>query len=80
MSRIIPWNWTDLSPETSPHFSHLIVARRWRWLWIQGTRGYPFRVDPRKRTVRYVEEADRVQRSRRGQIRRHSRLGVRNAG
>jgi len=35
---------------------------------------------PRKRTVRYVEEADRGQRSSRGQICRRSRLGVRNAG
>ncbi len=25
----------------SPHFSHLIVARGWRWLWIQGARGAP---------------------------------------
>ncbi len=41
--------------------------------------------DPRKRTVQYAEEAGgtrlRVaQRSRRGQICRRSRLGVRDAG
>ncbi len=35
---------------------------------------------PRKRTVWYVEEADRVEHCGRGHIRRRSRLGVRNAG
>ncbi len=35
---------------------------------------------PRKRTVGYVEEADRTQRSQSGAFRRCSRPGVRNAG
>ncbi len=33
---------------------------------LRHARGHPFRVGPRKRTVRYVEEADRVQRGQVG--------------
>ncbi len=43
----------------------------------EGTR---LRVGPRKRTVGYVEEADRAQRGQSGALRRCSRPGVRNAG
>jgi len=35
---------------------------------------------PRKRTLEYVEEADRTQRSQVGSLRRCSRAGVRSAG
>ena len=43
--------------DTSPHFSHLIVARGWRWLWIPGARGHPLA----GRTVRTDHCADAVE-------------------
>ena len=33
---------------------------------LRHARGHPYRVGPRKRTLRYVEEADRVQRGQGG--------------
>ncbi len=43
---------------------------------MQGLRRRP----PETYSLQYVEEADRVKRGRRGQIRCRSRFGVRNAG
>ena len=59
----------------SPSFSHQVVAKR--------RKGRPDKArdrGPRKRTLEYVEEADRAQRSKAGSSRRCSRGGVRNAG
>ena len=59
----------------SPHFSHLLVTKR--------RKGWPDKArdrGPRKRTVRYVEEADRAQHSQDRSLRRCSRGDVRNAG
>ncbi len=59
----------------SPHFSHQVVAKR--------RKGRPDKAcdrGPRKRTLEYVEEADREQRSQGGSLRRCSRAGVRSAG
>ncbi len=49
----------------NPHFSHLLVTKR--------RKGWPDKArdrGPRKRTVGYVEEADGVQRSQAGSLRR----------
>ncbi len=61
--------------EPGPRFSHLLVTKR--------RKGRPDKArdrGPRKRTVRYVEEADRAQHGQDGSLRRCSRGGVRNAG
>ncbi len=59
----------------NPHFSHLLVTKR-----RKGRPGKAHDRGPRKRTVEYVEEADGVQRSQAGSLRRCSRGGVRSAG
>ena len=59
----------------NPHFSHPLVTKR--------RKGRPDKArdrGPRKRTVGYVEEAEGVQRSQAGSLRRCSRGGVRSAG
>ncbi len=59
----------------NPHFSHQVVAKRRKDRSDKARdRG------PRKRTVEYVEEADRAQRGQSGALRRCSRAGVRSAG
>ena len=67
---------THLMTRTSPYFSHLLVTKR--------RKGRPNKArrdrGPRKRTVGYVEEAEGVQHSQGGSLRRCSRGGVRNAG
>ncbi len=59
----------------NPRSSHQVVAKRRNSRPDKARDG-----GPRKRTVGYVEEADRVQRSKAGSYRRCSRGGVRNAG
>ncbi len=66
--------------EPGPRFPHLLVTNRRKGRPDKGG-GTRLRVGgPRKRTVRYVEEADGVQHSQDGSLRRCSRGGVRNAG
>ena len=71
---------------SSPHFSHLLVTKRRKGRPGKAHEGYPpVRVDPRKRTVGYVEEAGGtrlrvVQHSQAGSLCRCSRGGVRSAG
>ncbi len=68
---------------TGLHFSHLLVTK-----WRKGQpecaaprAGAPAcGSPPRKRSVGYGEEADGVQRSQAGSLRRCSRGGVRSAG
>ena len=72
--------WSIRLSWTSPNFSHLLVTKRWK--------GRPDKArdrGPRRRTIRYVEEAGgtrlRVAQHRQdGSLRRCSRGGVRNAG
>ncbi len=62
-----------------PLFSYQVVAKRRKDRSDKGG-GTRLRVGgPRKRTVGYVEEADRAQRGQSGALRRCSRSGVRNA-
>ncbi len=66
---------SGVTGDLSPLFSHQVVAKR-RKDRSDKTRDR----GPRKRTVGYVEEADRAQRGQSGALRRCSRPGVRNAG
>ena len=65
---------------TSPNFSHLLVTKRRKGRPDKARDPQAGAPGPRKRTVGYVEEADGVQRSQAGSLRRCSRGGVRNAG
>ena len=62
--------------DLSPHFSHHVVAKCRRGLWMQG-----FATEADEGIVRTMSrKADRAKRRRRGPIRHCSRYVVRNAG
>ncbi len=74
------FDWKSKILRASPLFSHQVVAKRRKDRSDKTRGGTRWRVGPRKRTVGYVEEADRAQRGQSGALRRCSRPGVRNAG
>ncbi len=72
---MVPHQEDSLSKGLSPDFSHCLVARSLRRRPDKACdRG------PRKRTNRYVEQADRAKRRQGGWMRHRSRGSVRNAG
>ncbi len=66
--------------EPGPRFSHLHVTKRRKGRPDKARDPLAGAPGPRKRTVRYVEEADGVQHSQDGSLRRCSRAGVRSTG
>ncbi len=73
-------------PSASPRFSHLLVTKRRKGRPDKARDPQAGAPGPRKRTVRYVEEADGGgtrfcgSHSQDGSLRRCSRRGVTNAG